>query len=321
MKVYDEATIIENYKMSHAVQDIKALLKELEHVTQTERLVISTGEGAQSMLYMPSIHLKKQLGMIKITSITPKNPAVNRPTTQGNIIITNIDTGEHVASLDGSYLTRLRTGALSAIATEYMSRQNAKTLGLIGTGGMAYEQFLGNMEARSIDHVILYNRTTDKAEQFKSKIHDQYPDLNITVVENVSDLVKQSDIINCQTQSTEAVFNADDVQKGTHINGIGSYRPDMREIDYQILPDASHVVFDDIEGVKVEAGEFIEANEKDIYPFENVYGDLKALVDTETIERSDDAITVFKSVGAAYFDLAVALGAYEQLQSNESKNT
>ncbi|AVP37307.1 ornithine cyclodeaminase family protein [Staphylococcus felis] len=316
MQFYDDATIQQHYQMTDAIQDIKLLLKELNHVSHTERLVIPTGEGSQSMLYMPSIHFGKQMGMIKITSITPQNPTANRPTTQANIVITNIQTGEHIATIDASYLTRLRTGALSAIATEYLSRENAQTLGMIGTGGMAYEQLWGNIEVRNIQNVILYNRTYEKAIQFQKYIQDRFPHLNVLVSDNVNDLVVQSDIINCQTQSTQPVFNAKDIQKGTHINGIGSYRPDMVEIDYQILPNASHVVFDDIDGVKKEAGEFIKANEEKIFCFEDVYGNLKSLIESSDLARSEDDITVFKSVGASYYDLAVALGAYHCLQTS-----
>lgn len=314
MKVYDEQTVKEVYHMHHAINDIEAILNNLDDVSQVSRQVIPTGEGAQPMLYMPAIHYSKQMGMIKITSITPSNPQHHRPTTQANLIMTNIETGEHVASIDGSYLTRLRTGALSGIATKYLSRKDATTLGLIGTGGMAYEQLLGNLEVRAIKHVILYNRTTEKAQQFQKFLNEHHPDLEVSVVPDVTELVKQSDIINCQTQSATPVFDAKDVQKGTHINGIGSYRPDMQEIDYHLLPQAQTVIFDDLEGVKEEAGEFINADKEGIFKFEEVNGTLQSLVEAKDVERSNEDITVFKSVGASYYDLAVAIGAYDRLK-------
>ncbi|AMY05130.1 ornithine cyclodeaminase [Staphylococcus condimenti] len=313
MQVFSETLVEDNYKMSDAIRDIEKAFSHLEDINQAPRTVIPTGEGAKAMLYMPCVDLKQQLGTVKITSITPENPKSGKPTTQAQIVITNLENGEHEAIIDGSYLTRLRTGALSGIATKYMSNPDARILGMIGTGGMAFEQFLGNMEVRPIDKVLLYNRTTEKAESFKQRILKKYPDLEVIVTGDVSDLVKKSDIINCQTPSNEPVFNAEDVQPGTHINGIGSYQPSMKEIDYKIFPKADWVVVDDLDGVKEESGELIEANENGTFTFEEIDDELKTLSINNQKRKSEDAITVFKCVGAAYFDLAVAIGAYQKL--------
>ncbi|AVO02546.1 ornithine cyclodeaminase family protein [Staphylococcus simulans] len=314
MQVYSESEVKERYHMKDAITAIEESFNKLNQIKTAPRTVIPTGDGAKSMLYMPCVDLAKQLGTIKITSITPENPKQQLPTTQAQIVITNLKNGETKAMLDGSYLTRLRTGALSGIATKYMSREDATTLGMIGTGGMAYEQFLGNIEVRPINTVLLYNRTTEKAQDFKTRILKDYPDLNVQVLENVSKLVKQADIINCQTPSTQPVFNAEDVQPGTHINGIGSYQPDMKELDANIFTQAESVVVDDLEGAKEESGELIEANENKTFTFEEINDELKTLSQQGTLYRkNNDAITVFKCVGAAYFDLAVAIGAYEKL--------
>lgn len=314
MQVYSESEVKERYHMKDAITAIEESFNKLHQIKTAPRTVIPTGDGAKSMLYMPCVDLAKQLGTIKITSITPENPKQQLPTTQAQIVITNLKIGETKAMLDGSYLTRLRTGALSGIATKYMSREDATTLGMIGTGGMAYEQFLGNIEVRPINTVLLYNRTTEKAQDFKTRILKDYPDLNVQVLEDVSKLVKQADIINCQTPSTQPVFNAEDVQPGTHINGIGSYQPDMKELDANIFTQAESVVVDDLEGAKEESGELIEANENKTFTFEEINDELKTLSQQGTLYRkNNDAITVFKCVGAAYFDLAVAIGAYEKL--------
>ncbi|QLK86261.1 ornithine cyclodeaminase family protein [Staphylococcus sp. 17KM0847] len=313
MNIFTEQQVTSAYTMTDAIQDIEKLFNNMDEVHHAPRTVIPTGKGAKSMLYMPCIHLGKQLGIIKITSITPDNPQYNRPTTQANIIVTDLQTGEHVASIDGSYLTRLRTGALSGIASKYLSRTNAQTLGMIGTGGMAYEQLLGNIEVRPIHTVLLYNRTLDKAKAFRKRILSVLPNLNVEVMTDVKALVKRSDIINCQTQSLTPVFESSDVKLGTHINGIGSYRPEMKELDYHLFPKASQIIFDDIHGVKEEAGEFIEAHKKGIFSFDDIDGDLQKVSLAGNVIRQEDDITIFKCVGAAHFDLAVALGAYEKL--------
>lgn len=314
MQVFSEAEVKAHYHMKDAINAIEQSFNNLDQIKTAPRTVIPTGEGAKSMLYMPCVDLAKQLGTIKITSITPENPKQHLPTTQAQIVLTNLENGETNAVLDGSYLTRLRTGALSGIATKYMSREDATTLGMIGTGGMAYEQFLGNLEVRPIDTVLLYNRTTKKAQDFKTRILNDYPDLHVHVLEDVSTLVKQADILNCQTPSTHPVFQAKDIQPGTHINGIGSYQPDMKELDPNIFTLAESVIVDDFEGAKEESGELIEANQKKTFTFEDINDELKTLSQQGNLYRKrNDAITVFKCVGAAYFDLAVAIGAYEKL--------
>ncbi|GEP80109.1 hypothetical protein SCA05_19020 [Staphylococcus carnosus] len=87
----------------------------------------------------------------------------------------------------------------------------------------------------------------------------------------------------------------------------------MKEIDYKIFPKADWVVVDDLEGVKEESGELIKANENGTFTFEEIDDELKTLSINNQKRENEDAITVFKCVGAAYFDLAVAVGAYQKL--------
>lgn len=315
MRVYTEENVQAQYKMADAISDLEQSFKQNSNIKAAQRTVIPTGDGSKSMLYMPCVDLSLQLGIIKITSITPDNPKHQLPTTQAQIVITDLNTGNHVAILDGSYLTRLRTGALSAIATKYLSNEDAHVLGMIGTGGMAYAQFLGNMEVRPIDKVLLYNRTTSKAEQFKQRIQQDFKHLDVVVVDDVKELTAQADIINCQTPATSPVFSADDIQPGTHINGIGAYQPTMIELDPQIFKQASYVAVDDLEGVKEESGELIEADNQGTFTFNQINAELNTLSKNgHNVRQNSQDITVFKCVGAAPFDLACAIGAYQKLK-------
>ncbi|HDZ8768656.1 TPA: ornithine cyclodeaminase family protein [Staphylococcus aureus] len=317
MKLIKDNDLKSKYKMTDAISDIESLLNNMDEIKQESRMVIATKKNSGSMIYMPCVDLNSKIGIVKIASITPENSMKDLPTTQAIMILTELNTGEHIATIEANYLTKLRTGALSGIATKYLSRENSNSIGIIGTGGMAYEQLIGNLEVRKISNVFLYNKSKDKAKVFKSKILEDLPHLSVEIMDNTKELVEKSDIINCQTRSVEPVFNAENVKAGTHINGIGSFTPEMREIDCNILLNANKVIFDDFAGVKSEAGEFIEANNKGIFKFEDVNGDLKDLVTSESIRRSSEKeITVFKSVGTAYFDLAVATGIYNKIINN-----
>lgn len=213
--------------------------------------------------------------------------------------------------MDASYLTRLRTGAMTAIATERLARKDAKTLGAIGTGNMAFEQVLGVIEVRDIEKIVLYNRTKEKAEKFKERLEAFGIKADIEVVDNSSDVVTQSDILNCATQSTEPVFDGKDIKPGTHINGVGSFKPVMKEMDETTIKRANQIYADDLESVKEEAGELIHAVDVGIISWDDIKGELVDIFKQDFLRQDDEEITLYKCVGAGYFDLAVAGGVME----------
>jgi ornithine cyclodeaminase/alanine dehydrogenase-like protein (mu-crystallin family) len=126
-----------------------------------------------------------------------------------------------------------------------------------------------------------------------------------------NEAVAQSDVICCATRSTEEVFDADYVKAGTNIIGVGSYLPEMREIPLGAIEKAALIYADDYEGVKAEAGEFIDAVQGGKWSFDQLSGTLAEL-HVSPVERGVEDITIFKSVGATHFDLAVAKGVFEK---------
>lgn len=314
MQFYKDQDIMEVYSMKDAMKDVKETLIHLNEgkVKTPERTVIPVDEE-NVMLYMPSIDTETLYSSIKIISIYPNNKEKALPATQAVSVITELDSGKNVATLEASYLTRLRTGSMTGLATAIQARKDAKTLGIIGTGGMAFEQALGVLEVRDIEKIILFNRTESKAYEFKEKLINFGVKAQIEVANNVDALTKASDIINTATNSREAVFNHAHLKKGVHVNGLGTYMPHMREINEETIKEAHHVIFDDKEAVIIEAGEFIHAVETGDFSWDQPIA-LKDMIDT-TIERNDESITIFKSVGAAYYDMSVAVGAYKKLNS------
>ncbi|GAB3794401.1 ornithine cyclodeaminase family protein [Virgibacillus kimchii] len=316
MLILSEKDIQENYFMKDAIADVKQSLKSKKagKITNPHRTVIDVPKYQASALYMPSADLAQEIASVKLVSIFPENPAKGKPTTQGVIMLTDAATGVHICMMNASFLTRLRTGALSAIGTEKLARKNASRLGVIGTGGMAFEQVLGMLAARDVDHIMLFNRTKEKAERFKEKIVDSGVGQSVEVVESAKEVVQESDIICCSTRSNDPVFNGNDLRAGTHINGVGSYLPDMREVDETTIQRAAKIVVDDLASVKEEAGELIHADRQGAWRFSEVYGELSDLKvdEAKPVRESDEEITFFKSVGAAYFDLAVAKGIFEK---------
>lgn len=317
MKILNEKEIEASYKMPEALKDVANILKAkfADKVENPLRTVIEFPEEHASVLYMPCADLENQLMSMKAVTIFPNNPAKGKNTTQGVILLSDATNGDHLALLNASYLTRLRTGALSGLATFYLSREDSEVLTVIGTGKMAFEQVLGVLEVRNIKTIYLVNPTRENAERFAQSLRN-YPiseTIEILIADDLSEAVKKADIINCATRSKTPVFNGDDIQPGTHVNGVGSYLPDMCEVDFKFISRADQIVVDDLHGATEEAGEFINAVEKEGWSFDRIDGELQALVAGKLSGRKDqEAITFFKSVGSAYFDLAVAQGVYRE---------
>jgi ornithine cyclodeaminase/alanine dehydrogenase-like protein (mu-crystallin family) len=245
----------------------------------------------------------------KIVSIFPDNSSADLPTTQGAILLTELETGKHISLLSASYLARLRTGALSAISACHLARPDSQVLTVIGTGGMAFEQVLGIVNVLPIQDIYLINRSIDKTYTFSEKLKEAGVTATIHTGVARNEAVAQSDVICCATRSTEEVFDADYVKAGTHIIGVGSYLPEMREIPLGAIEKAAIIYADDYEGVKAEAGEFIDAVRRGKWSFNRLSGTLAEL-HVNSVERGVEDITIFKTVGAAHFDLAVAKGIF-----------
>lgn len=314
MLILSEQQIMENYLMEDAIIDLKKGLKAKRDamIANPERTVINFSDVEGTALYMPSADLQAEKASIKVVTIFPQNPQVGKPTTQGVLLLTDAKNGEHLCLMDASYLTRLRTGALSGIATEIFASDDSEVLGVIGTGGMAFEQVLGVLAVRDIKRIILFNRTEEKAHRFKEKLLEFGVTCDISVMDHVDQVVKSADVLSCATRSEVPVFDGHLLKPGTHINGVGSFLPSMREVDLTTIHQASKIIVDDLLGVKEEAGELIHAAEQSDWRFKDVYAELFEVDGVKLKRETRDEITFFKSVGSAFFDQAVGQGVYRK---------
>ncbi|MFC7688226.1 ornithine cyclodeaminase family protein [Ureibacillus sp. GCM10028918] len=319
MIILNEQEIKSFYKVEDAINDIRQTLKAKvqDKVLSPHRTVLKFPDRNSTSIYMPSADLENNVAAVKVVTIFPSNPDKGLPTTQGIIVLTSTENGEHLSMMNASYLTRLRTGAMTAIATEYLSRKEAEVLTVIGTGAMAFEQALGVLAVRNIKEIILFNRTANRAELFAQRLKEIGVDASIHIVDEANEAVSKADIICCATNSTKPVFDGASLKPGTHVNGVGSYLPHMHEIDSTTITTASKIVVDDLHGAMEEAGELMEASNEGIWSFHQVYGELQDLVSGRVQGRENgEEITFFKSVGASYYDLAVAKGVYQQVLNN-----
>lgn len=317
MLILNEQLIQSIYKMEDAIRDVETMLVAIHEgrVENPHRTVLNVPERNGSVLYMPSSD-GAAMAAVKIVSIFPENSSADLPTTQGAILLTELETGRHISLVAASYLTRLRTGALSAISARHLARPDSQVLTVIGTGGMAFEQVLGIVNVLPIQDIYLINRSTDKTYTFSEKLKEAGVTAMIHTGVDRNEAVAKSDVICCATRSTEEVFDSHYLKAGTHIIGVGSYLPEMREIPLGAIEQAALIYADDHEGMKAEAGEFIDAAQRGKWSFDQLSGTLAEL-QVNPVERGVEDITIFKSVGAAHFDMAVAKGVFEKAKEME----
>lgn len=342
MNWLNKQTVIDHLSMPAAIEAIEQLLHvQTNHpswIKAPERLVIKTFSedmladtehnedkpSSGSHLSMPATIYdgENEYATVKLVTICPDNPSRKLPTTTALITVSNNATGAILAVMDGIYITQVRTGALSAIATKHMAKQQCETVAVIGCGGMAYEQLNAVLTVRpTIKKVYLWNRDTKRAEQFKQRFSEDYSqwDLELDVCEHIDKAIKNADIINVATRATQGLFSAEHIKPDVHINAVGAYQPSMKEISNEVIAASSMVIVDDKAGSRHEAGDLIQADEASDCPWswDDLSGDLQGLITTgaEKIDKNSAGITLFKSVGAASFDAAVALYLAKQSQA------
>ncbi|PEM46652.1 ornithine cyclodeaminase family protein [Bacillus wiedmannii] len=262
-------------------------------------------------LIMPSVAEGLEALGLKVVTVVPENKKIGKKTINGIVMLSDFQTGEPLALLEGSYLTMIRTGALSGVATKHLARHNAKTLCIIGTG----EQAKGIAEAvfavRDIDKVILYNRTEEKAYAFAQYIQERF-NKPAYVHTNANEAINEADIIVTTTNASTPVF-LKKLQKGVHINAVGSFRPNMQELPSHAITSANKVVVESKEAALEETGDLLVPIKEGLFEASNIYAELGQIIIGERAGReNDEEITVFKSVGLAVVDIIVAKYLYEK---------
>jgi ornithine cyclodeaminase len=266
-------------------------------------------------LFMPGYVEDLDIAGVKIVSVFPKNAEKGIASVLAKMVLINGETGEVCCMMDGTYLTQLRTGAASGAATDLLARTDAENMVLFGTGGQAAAQLESVLEVRNIRNVEVVGLNRDKALEFAKNMQKELESYgaNISVCENVDTAVSGADVITVVTTSKKPVFDGRSVKKGTHINGVGSYTPEMQELDEYIVQKAGKVFVDSRDAVLSEAGDLIIPMEKGLIGIDRITGELGEVIAGRLPGRTDmDEITIFKTVGIAVTDIVTANSIYKK---------
>ncbi|MCF6411749.1 ornithine cyclodeaminase family protein [Pseudalkalibacillus salsuginis] len=237
---------------------------------------------------------------------------INKDTIHGTMILHDRETLELLAFMDGKAVTALRTGAVGGLSMKYLAKESADRVGIVGTGVQGWSHLEASIAVRDIKKVFLHNRSLEKLQTFKERIHDEYPGISVEGVD-VDTLVESSDIIVTTTTSTSPVLPDLETEawEGKHIVAVGSYKPAMLELPEKLL-QSTKPIFVDTTTALTESGDMIKAKE--------LQGDEARFYTLEDMiqgKQGQVPYTLFKSVGMALFDLVTAKFIYEKSVCNQ----
>jgi ornithine cyclodeaminase len=263
------------------------------------RTTIDTDAG--SLLVMPA---RGERGVgVKLVTLTEANPAAGLPFVQAAYVLFDPRTQAPEAVLDGTALTTLRTAAVSGLATRWLARPDAHRLVVLGAGVQGRAHVEAMRAVREVDDVVVVSRRPARARTLAEEVGGR--------VGGPADVVDADLVCTCTTSPTPVV-EGDRLTPGAHVNAIGAYQPETRELDTEAVRRARVVVED--RGVALaEAGDVLVPIAEGAIGPEHVVADLAEVVRGARVRRGPDDVTVFVSVGIAFEDLVIARAVLEAL--------
>jgi ornithine cyclodeaminase len=242
----------------------------------------------------------------KLVTIFPGNPASNGlPSVQAAVVLFDGVDGRLLALLDGTELTYRKTAADSALGSQFLSRSDAGTLLMVGAGGLAAHLIAAHRAVRpAIERVLVWNRTRRRADELVAAgLADRH-------VDDLDAAVVAADIICTATMTRQPLIRGNLLRPGTHLDCVGAYLPDHREIDDDVVRRA-RIFVDSRLAPLHESGDLVIPIVAGLISPDDVAADLYQLCRGEHPGRTDDdEITMFENGGGGHLDLMVAQHVY-----------
>lgn len=280
-----------------------------------QRLAVDLPRQGVALL-MPSLLQTQQQSAfaLKLITVVPHNQFRQLPLTAASVLLLDADTGQTRAIMEGSWLTAMRTGAASGLATDLLALPHADTLALFGAGVQTLTQVLAIHTVRPLREVRVFNRSEAHFHHLMDELHRLLGEAcpAIYQAQDAQDALSGAMLVACATTARQPLFNGDSIIPGTHVNAIGAFTPDMCEVDAKTLAKA-RIFIDQREAALAEAGDLLQPWRAGLLAGPDTWYELGDVVTGKQAGRHNTHdITVFKSVGVAVQDVAVALHVYEK---------
>lgn len=222
--------------------------------------------------------------------------------------------GALLALIQADYLGQMRTGAASGVATEYMARPDANEVGLFGSGKQARTQLMAVCAVRKVRHVSVYSRDAERRSRFAADMSELCR-TEVVPVPRPELAAEDKDIVITATTSREPVLNGHWLAEGTHLNVIGSNFLTKAEIDAVAVRRCDSIVVDSKDQARLEAGDLVAALEDGSIHWSDIHELGQVIIGRYTGRAHPEDVTLFKSVGIAIEDVAVAARVWQAAQS------
>ncbi len=318
--ILSRADVQRSLDMTEAINAMRLAFGALhtDHAQAPQRLAVDLPAKSLALL-MPSLlqtHQQHMFGL-KVVTIVPQNLLRNMPRIFASILLLDATTGQTIAIMEGGWLTAMRTGAVSGLATEMLARKNAGVLALFGAGAQAPTQVLAIHTVRPLREVRVVNRNDthyhDLVKSLQLLLGPTCPPIRRAL--SSKDALTGASLVACATVSTTPLFSWNEIAPGTHINAIGAFTPEMCEVDPVTLAHA-RIVVDQREAALAEAGDLLQPLAAGLIGGPATWQELGELVIGKYPGRQTaEEVTFFKSVGIAVQDVAVASYVYQKARS------
>ncbi|MDI6849177.1 MAG: ornithine cyclodeaminase family protein [Candidatus Saccharicenans sp.] len=318
MRIVDRDELSRLLTMAEVIELVERgfLLLHQKKVLMPPRSVFNAPYHEGSLLYMPVlIEDDRPYLVTKIITVYPENSRLfGLPVLQGLVLVFSAMNGTPLVALEASFITAMRTGAAGGVAAKYLARKDSKVASLFGAGPQARMQLEAVCSVLPVEKCYLVSYQDPREESFAGEMGEKLG-IKVVITADRKSAVEQADVIICATTSRTPVFDGSWLRPGTHITAIGSFKPEVRELDSETIRRAK-VYVDSREAAREEAGDLIIPVREGVVDWRKIEAELGEVIAGEKNGRENpDEITVFKSVGLAVQDAVVAIGVLKKLDS------
>jgi ornithine cyclodeaminase len=312
MRYLSGSAILSAVHVGDLVPAIAQALRALDRgqALNPPRLTMPLPTGAGTVLAMPAFVGPLGALALKYVAVFPGNAAMGRPGTPGLVIVADPGTGEPVAVLDGAVVTQLKTGAVTALATDLMAPADVATVGIVGAGPQALGIAEGIVAVRpGIRRLRVFSPTPAHRLAFVDALRRRIESAGLSppaleAATSAQEAVQGAEVVVTATSAKEPVLEADWVDETAHVNAIGTFRASDAELPPALLARAAAIAIDAPEQAQEEAGDLVRAQATGAIRWEDVHPLADWVRDPPPARPF--GLTVFKSVGMAVFDAAVS---------------
>lgn len=306
MLVLDGAAVRAALPMAAAIDAIRSAMRAFAagDVHQPMRTVLQPPQLNGFTFIKPAVVAAERLAFgIKVITFYPGNPQRGLPSISGVVALFDPETGVPIALLDGGVVTEIRTGAASAVATDVLARPDAGDLALIGAGVQARAHLAALATVRPLRRIRVWSRTPESADAFVAWTAGA--GYEVEACDTVAQAVENADLVCTVTSSREPLLDGEWIAPGAHINAVGAFEPDARELHTNVVTNARVVV--DSREAAASAGDLLIPTAEGALPRHSDFAELgELLTGARRARATPEEITVFESQGLAIQDVAAA---------------